>query len=653
MTAFLTTPGTFIIGANYWASHAGAYMWSDWDPAVVESDLQQLSEAGLHVLRVFPTWPDFQPIRQFYSSRGEPYEIRIGYSPLNGDEFGQAGINPLMMERFRVLADLAEKYHLKLVVALLTGWMSFRLFTPPALEGLNVLSDPLAIMWEVKFVRTFVRFFKNHPAILAWALGNECNCMAPLPDREAAYAWTAAISGAIQREDPSRPIVSSMHSLDEPTTKKSAWRIQDQSELVDILTTHPYPIFTPYCNQEPINTIRPLLHSTAQTRWYGDVGQKPAYCEEIGTLGPTVASDSVTVDFLRTELLSLWANDCRGLLWWCAFDANHLATPPYDWVALEREQGLFRVNQAGQTSPRPIVSVMQEYRAFLNGLPFPTLPRRVVDAVCILSDYQEPWAAAYSSFILAKQAGIELEFQDANQPLRDARAYFVPSITSGIGASLTRHFWVELMETVRQGALLYLSNHDEFISSFEEVFGLEVVNRQRRSSPAQVRWIGSDNRWLTIPSPIRSNFRVKGAQVLAEEPDGNPVFTRNRYGQGWVYYLSVPLETGLVDVPGAFDDPQNQPYWQIYSTVAQSLPESHIIKKDHPLVGVTEHPLDESSRVAIAINYSPEPIRVTLQLTHGWQITETLRGEPYSRVGESWQCSLPANDGSVVILTKA
>ena len=80
---------------------------------------------------------------------------------------------------------------------------------------------------------------------------------------------------------------------------------------------------------------------------------------------------------------------------------------------------------------------------------------------------------------------------------------------------------------------------------------------------------------------------------------------------------------------------------------------SHIIKKDHPLVGVTEHPLEEGKRVAVMINYSPEPANVTLRLAHGWQIVDTLRGEPLNRAGENWQCSLPANDGSVFILTRA
>ncbi len=104
----LSSPGSYIIGCNYWASHAGTAMWSDWQPDVVEADLRQLSEAGLQVLRVFPLWPDFQPITLLRGGGGSPREVRLGEEPLPDDETGQAGLSVVMLERFQVFADLAE-----------------------------------------------------------------------------------------------------------------------------------------------------------------------------------------------------------------------------------------------------------------------------------------------------------------------------------------------------------------------------------------------------------------------------------------------------------------------------------------------------------------------------------------------------------------
>ena len=46
--------GQLALGCNYWASHAGAFMWRDWQPEAVDADLEKLSRAGLQWLRVFP-----------------------------------------------------------------------------------------------------------------------------------------------------------------------------------------------------------------------------------------------------------------------------------------------------------------------------------------------------------------------------------------------------------------------------------------------------------------------------------------------------------------------------------------------------------------------------------------------------------------------
>jgi len=34
----LLEEGKFITGCNYWASHAGTNIWSDWRPDVIEKD---------------------------------------------------------------------------------------------------------------------------------------------------------------------------------------------------------------------------------------------------------------------------------------------------------------------------------------------------------------------------------------------------------------------------------------------------------------------------------------------------------------------------------------------------------------------------------------------------------------------------------------
>ncbi len=526
---------------------------------------------------------------------------------------------------------------MKLVVGLITGWMSGRLFVPPALEGRNVLTDPLALQWETRLVRYFVRRFKNHAAIAAWDLGNECNCMAPVPTREAAWAWTSAITNAIRVEDATRPVVSGMHSL--LPGRKAAWTMQDQGELTDLLTTHPYPYFTPHCDQDPVNTIRTILHSSAESRFYADIGGKPCIAEELGTLGPMIASDRIAADFIHSALFSLWAHDCHGLVWWCAFDQILLEQAPYDWHSFERELGLVRTDG----SPKPVLAELGEFGAWLKSLPFTALPEFTRDAVCILTEEQDAWAAAYSSFVLAKQAGFDLEFQHAGQPLKPARLYLLPSVRRG--GALSRRLWLELLRRVEQdGAVLYLSHDDCLLSPFNLPFGLEVQTREKRTAPAEFN-IGTAH--FQAASDFKLNLRQAGAEVLGREPDGNPAFTRTKYGKGSLYFLTVPIEQDLAETPAGFDSASAQPFWQIYRQVADFVPNERVVQKDNPLVGLTEHRLNGRERVLVAINYSPREQTVELSLSKGWRFTRALYGSAPANPAGPETCDLLANDALV------
>ncbi len=642
MQKILITPGSFVVGANYWASHAGTAMWRDWRADVVERDFKTLAEGGLQVLRVFPLWPDFQPLTQLYGGHGDPVEIRHGEEPLPETEAGRAGVSAEMMLRFAEFTRLAARYNLKLIVGLLTGWMSGRLFVPPALEGRNVLTDPVALLWETRFVQYFARQFKDDPAIAAWDLGNECNCMARVPGHEAAWAWTAAIVNAIRAVDPDRPIVSGMHSL----TPTGEWRMQDQGELTDVLTTHPYPVFTPHCNQDPVNTIRTQLHATAESLFYADLGGKPCFAEELGTLGPMVAGETVAADFIRAGLFSLWAHDLRGLLWWCASDQTALTAAPYDWYAMERELGLLRTDGTS----RPVLKELGKFRAFVDGLPQPP-PPRLKEAVCILSADQDQWGVAYSAFVLAKQAGFDLEFQYEAQPLKEADLYLLPCISWH--RVIHRRRYLELMARVAEGATLYLSYAGGFLSHFEELTGLRVLTRAKRTGISTWTWA---DRTFTLGGEYRLALEPTRADVLGVETDGNPAFSVAPYGKGRVYFLGFPLEMALTTTPGAFHTPEAQPFWTLYRHIAQPFMQARAVTKHHPMLGVTEHPLEAHRRVVVVINYSPEPVKTTLNLASGWTVGTVWYGasgldyDPAQAARAT--VTLPHNDALIITVEK-
>ena len=260
--------GEFFVGCNYWAKNAGMYMWSEWRPDVLETEMSALAKNGVTVMRVFPLWSDFQPLTAYLGCGGSFQ----GYLQRNRPLQNEAGVDEEMMRRFRFMCDVAQKNGIRLVVGIVTGWMSGRHFVPQVFEGKNVFTDPETVKWTTKFVKYFVREMKDHPAIVAWDYGNECNCLGE-KSHAAFYNWLDHIGMAIRSQDATRPIVSGMHGN---STKEDADNtIRMCAELSDVLCTHPYAFYVPGCGREVFNTMRTELHPTAESLLYRDIGGKP------------------------------------------------------------------------------------------------------------------------------------------------------------------------------------------------------------------------------------------------------------------------------------------------------------------------------------------------------------------------------------------
>ena len=125
----------FLLGCNYWASNAGSDMWRCFDADVVREDVRVLSSYGVTHMRVFPNWRDFQPVMPLYTGQG----TLDGYC-LEGERPAEnpCYLDEVMLDRFRIFLDICDEYGVRVVVGLITGWMSGRLNIPSALYGKNV-----------------------------------------------------------------------------------------------------------------------------------------------------------------------------------------------------------------------------------------------------------------------------------------------------------------------------------------------------------------------------------------------------------------------------------------------------------------------------------------------------------------------------------
>ena len=600
----------FSIGCNYWASNAGMRMWRDWDPDCVVADLDALAAHGVSALRVFPLWPDFQPLTRLDGGSG----WHRGFAQNDGPFENEAGVSSEMMQHFRFLCDEAGKRGISLVVSLITGWMSGRLFVPSGLNGMNTLTDAAAIEWEVKFVRHFVGAMRDHPAIVAWDLGNECNCMfsrrgttSDRLTRADAWTWMNAIASAIRLADGSRPVVSGMHSCSSDIY--APWNLRDVGELLDILTTHPYPPFVPLCNREPFDSFRNALHPVAESLYYAGVSGKPCFVEEAGSLGPNYASDAKAARMLRLGAFSSRVYGIGGYLWWCAFDFGRLDFPPYDWCAVERELGLFTDDR----KPKETAVAMRELRGEVAALD--ALPPRKVDAVCLVSQWDDSWPQSFGAFLLATQAGISIDFAPAEGEWPACKMFILPS-PHGRG-EYSRRAWDRLRRIVAEGASLLLSRGGACYSDFAETTGCRVESMYDEPWQSEVFLVEGDRRPIRLSSETTTVISVERARVLATDAKGNPFMTVSDFGKGRVAFVNCELERIAAMRHDCFSEDNLNPAYLLYSAAADALGFSRLCPAKPPLVSLTEHRDGNGTIVRVGVNYSHADVTVPFAIPAG------------------------------------
>ena len=614
----------FMLGVNYWGRDWGTEMWRHYDGEAIRRELRTLADHGVRCLRVFPNWRDFQPIDRnygFQGAHGEYVNANTG-APVYDD-----GVDMDRIADFRDFCHAAEACGLTLVVSIVTGWMSGRLFCPPALNGQNLITSPEARMLMRRFIHRFVGELKNEKSIVMWDLGNECNCMAPVENEFEAYGWTATVADAIRTEDASRPVSSGMHSLE--TSPKSNWKLVHQGEICDVLCTHPYPSPTVGGNREPYTELRMTFLPTAQSLYYAGVGKKPSYIQESGTFSQTIGSTQMSSDFLRIQILSALANGLLGYQWWCAWDQDHLDFFPYTWSMIERELGMFK----SDGEPKPAAYTMKRMAALLESLPDP-FPKRRADGVCVLSNDIAHQNIAIASLTLAKQAGLDLDVAYSNgEPLPNADLYFLPSIRGW--ACLYKPVWYELLERTKQGATLCISVDNGQITTFPDVVGATSMG------------IGTDVHHSFEWDGERIDYagdeillKPTSAEVLAQNEQGNPVLLKNRYGKGTVYFINFAPERIAFETSNGFN---KYPYYRLYGAVAKEFIEAKPIVVHDKRLGVTVNPENEREMLVTVLNYFSGAIAPEIRLADGYAIKEVLYGNTEQ---------IPACDGLILRIFK-
>ena len=119
-----------------------------------------------------------------------------------------------------------------------------------------------------------------------------------------------------------------------------------------------------------------------------------------------------------------------------------------------------------------------------------------------------------------KQAGLDIDYQYCNQPVKDAEMYFLPSVR---GADvIDQHRMREVLQKVRDGATLYVSNDNGHIGpDFPEFTGLKVRSYTKKIHEDKVKINGVEGN-LIVKADIKHILQAVTARVLAVDQDGKP-----------------------------------------------------------------------------------------------------------------------------------
>ena len=545
----------FLLGVNYWPRKTGVRMWRRFDESEIDSEFAQIHDLGMDTVRVFPLWDDFQPIYELPGSGNVPRTLGMRHdwnvTPASNPEM----MDPEMFRKFDKVVELAGKHHLKLIVALLTAWMSGTLFNPSWKNGRNLFQDSFMLKYQILYCRAFAARYAGRPEILAWEYGNEQNCADRCASPETAWVWLHALAGELRLHDPDTCIGSGMHGLHHIVSTKAPWGIADSADAVDFLTTHPYPPFTPGCFKDSLTSIRANLHATAESRYLADLGRRPTLCEETGSLGNSILSEPLSAAYLRMRLYSLFANGVAGCLWWCYSDFLCGDDLPYRDVQMEND-GLGLTRSSGE--PKPVAVEMRKFHSVIEhfGGCLPELKRQ---AAILVSDLNDDWLSVFNCFVLCVQAGFAPAIvRPGYDDLSSYRLLLAPSL---IGmAPLSSTAWNAVRKALKDGCVLYVSGDGVCLSGADRLFGIKEMEKIPLDGGREhVRFdCGFE---CCIQSLFGTRIHKYDAEVIASTGDGEPVMLKHACGAGTVYFLSLPLEKSLAETPNAFVE---IPAWKLY-----------------------------------------------------------------------------------------
>jgi endo-1,4-beta-mannosidase len=360
----------FLLGINYWPSRSAMYMWQRFDRDQIAEDFARIKALGLDVVRFFLMWEAFQP---------EPNAM-----------------DATALRRFDAVLDAIARAGLQAMPTLFCGhmsgvnWLPYWALEPQASEGRfrtisrgavvnrsigDFYADPELLRAQVFFARRVGERAAQHPAVLAWDLGNEfSNLRWPATARDAAQ-WSLRLTETL-REASEIGSTGGMHGEDldqdrnlRPSSIAAPWVFP---------TMHGYSVYSRFARDRLDTNVVPFLCQLQQS-----FSSKRVLFSELGNPQCPPGSDRVNgfacldeaelAVYGRGAIDRLHARGALGAFWWCWADYDPaLATlPPFDRAPHELRFGIVRSDGSTKPVAEMLALLAAEKRSVVEALPAP------------------------------------------------------------------------------------------------------------------------------------------------------------------------------------------------------------------------------------------------------------------------------------------
>ncbi|MGB9780934.1 beta-galactosidase trimerization domain-containing protein [Caldanaerobacter sp.] len=580
----------FILGANYWPRNHGVNMWKEWNYEEVKREFMEAKNLGLDVMRINLFWEDFQPQPEVISEEA--------------------------VKKFDELINICKEVGIKIAPTFFVGHMSGENWDVLWRQGRNIYSDPYMLRYQIKLVRFFAERYKDEEAILFWDLSNEPDNYVKANSRHDAWLWNYVLSNEIKKYDKNHPVTLGIHQASLLTNNN--FYPEDMAEGNDFLCMHFYPIYTDTCI-DPVNSTRSTYMPSFSVKLTKGMGKKDVLMEEFGAT-TLMMSEEVEGEYYRVVLYSLLANESMGAISWCFGDFSVGERLPYDSTPFETQFGITTT----EGRPKKAALEMKAFSEFLKIINYEKLKPRESEAAIIIPDkYYEAlfvgedykpernFRILLNSFILAKQAGLDVDLIKPEDDLRKYKVLIVPSAYRK--GHLTHSQWLKIKEFVKQGGTLYLSYDGIAVEDLEEVFGVKIdyfmVPREEFVEIESTN-LATKFRYKALPFNKRLILKVKEGEVFGVDKEGNPSIVVNKYGKGNAVFVAYPIELYLSYMPDVYKKDQS---FKIYKLLKELADIKYQLEVNSPYLEIKEFH-NEENVLFLIINHENEEVRAEVKL---------------------------------------